>query len=50
MIEEEKKNDAIEILKRSNANIGIKRLGQILTLKQFERDIEPSNKYRKIQK
>lgn len=38
-------------MKKSNSNLGFsEKLGPILTCKMFERDIEPSNKFRKIKK
>ena len=45
---EQKLEDATNELKKENKAFGNERLGQILTHKMFQRDIEGSSKFRKI--
>jgi hypothetical protein len=48
--EESKKNESARDLLKSNKDLGVKRLGPILTQKMFLRDIQGCNRYSKIQK
>lgn len=45
----DKKQDLKQI-KKSNSNLGMSRLGAILTTRMFLRDIKNSNKFAKIEK